>query len=139
MVTEEALTQILKEAKTIAVVGISSNPTRASFGVSGWLKRQGFQILPVNPAETEIHGEKAYASLTDIPGSIDIVNIFRRSDQVLPIVQEAIAKRPRLIFMQEGVANEEAAKLAHANSIPVVMDRCILKELARLVPLKPKV
>jgi len=73
--------------------------------------------------------------LSDIAQPIDIVNIFRRSDQVLPIVQEAIANRPRLIFMQEGVYNEDAAKLAEENGIPVVMDRCILKELARLVPL----
>jgi predicted CoA-binding protein len=134
MVTDSQLSQLLKEAKTIAVVGISSNPTRASFGVSGWLKRQGFQIIPVNPAETTVHGEKAYPSLAEVPHPIDIVNIFRRSDQVLPIVQEAIAKCPRLIFMQEGVFNEEAAKLAAENGIPVVMDRCILKELARLVP-----
>lgn len=135
MVTDTALAQILKDAHTIAVVGISSNPARASFGVSAWLKRQGFRILPVNPAETEVHGEKAYASLSDISEPIDIVDIFRRSDQVLPIVQQAITKRTRLIFMQEGVFNEEAAQLAEASSIPVVMDRCILKELARLVPL----
>lgn len=138
VVTDTALAQILKEARTIAVVGISSNPTRASFGVSAWLKRQGFRILPVNPAETEVHGEKAYPSLTDIPEPVDIVDIFRRSDQVLPIVQQAVVIRPRLIFMQEGVSNEEAARLAEENSIPVVMDRCILKELARLLPLTPR-
>ena len=135
MVSDAQLTQILKEAKTIAVVGVSSNPTRASFGVSGWLKRQGFQIVPVNPAETEVHGEKAYATLSEVPQPIDIVDIFRRSDQVLPIVQEAIVLRPKLIFMQEGVYNEEAASLAEASGLPLVMDRCILKELARLVPL----
>jgi hypothetical protein len=134
VVSDTDLAQILKDARTIAVVGISSNPARASFGVSAWLKRQGFQIIPVNPAETEVHGEKAYASLSEITGPIDIVDIFRRSDQVLPLVKDAIAKRPRLIFMQEGVVNEEAAKLAEASAIPIVMDRCILKELARLVP-----
>jgi len=136
VVTDEQLTQILKEAKTIAVVGLSSNPVRASYGVSGWLKRQGFQIIPVNPAETNVHGEKAYASLSEIPESIDIVNIFRRSDQVLPIVKEAVARQPRLIFMQEGVYNEEAAELAATNDVPLVMDRCILRELARLLPVK---
>lgn len=135
MITDRELAEILKSARNIAVVGISSNPARASHGVSGWLKRQGFHIIPVNPAETEVHGEKAYASLADVSEPIDIVDIFRRSDQVLPIVQEAVAKHPRLIFMQEGVVNEEAAKLAEANGIPVVMDRCILKELARLAPL----
>ncbi len=134
MITDQELAQILKSAKNIAVVGISSNPARASHGVSGWLKRQGFHIIPVNPAETDVHGEKAYASLSDVSEPIDIVDIFRRSDQVLPIVQEAIAKRPKLIIMQEGVVNPEAAKLAEASGIPVVMDRCILKELARLVP-----
>jgi predicted CoA-binding protein len=138
MVNDAVLTQILKEARTIAVVGISSNPSRPSFGVSAWLKRQGFRIIPVNPAETEVHGEKAYPSLTDIPEPVDIVDIFRRSDQVLPVVQQAVSIRPRLIVMQEGVVNEEAAKLAEENSIPFVMDRCILKELARLLPLTPR-
>jgi predicted CoA-binding protein len=136
MISDHDLATILKEAKTIAVVGISSNPARASNGVSGWLKRQGFHIIPVNPAETEVHGLKAYASLSEVAEPIDIVDIFRRSDQVLPIVRDAIPKRPRLIFMQEGVVNEEAARLAEASGIPVVMDRCILKELARLVPYK---
>lgn len=135
MITDQELTEILKSARNIAVVGISSNPARASHGVSGWLKRQGFHIIPVNPAETEVHGEKAYASLADVDEPIDIVDIFRRSEHVLPIVQEAVGKRPRLILMQEGVVNEEAARLAESNGIPVVMDRCILKELARLVPL----
>ena len=134
MISDADLAKVLKEAKSIAVVGISSNPARASFGVSAWLKRQGFRIIPVNPGETQVHGEKAYASLAEISEPIDIVNIFRRSDQVLPVVEAAIAKRPKLIFMQEGVVNEEAAKLAEAGGIPVVMDRCILKELARLVP-----
>jgi len=134
MISDADLTRLLKEAKNIAVVGISSNPLRASHGVSGWLKRQGFHIIPVNPAEVEVHGEKAYASLTDVTEPIDIVNIFRRSDQVLPIVEQAIEKQPRLIFMQEGVVNQEAARLAEAGGISVVMDRCILKELARLVP-----
>ena len=134
MIPDADLAKILKEAKSIAVVGISSNPVRASFGVSAWLKRQGFHIIPVNPAETEVHGEKAHSSLLDVNEPIDIVNIFRRSDQVLPIVQDAIAKSPRLIFMQEGVVNTEAAKLADSSGIPIVMDRCILKELARLVP-----
>jgi predicted CoA-binding protein len=136
VVTDRDLAQILQEAKTIAIVGISSNPSRASYGVAGWLKRQGFEIIPVNPAETHVHGEKAYSTLSAIPKTIDIVNIFRRSDQVLPIVEEAIARRPLLIFMQEGVCNEAAAELAERHNIPVVMDRCILKELARLVPLE---
>ena len=137
MISDPDLTYILKNAKTIAIVGISSNPTRASFGVSRFLQRQGYRIIPVNPAEKEVHGEHAYPSLTDVPDAIDIIDIFRRSEAVLPIVQEAILQKPQLIWMQEGVINEEAAQLAEANGVPVVMDRCILKELSRLLPLTP--
>jgi predicted CoA-binding protein len=133
MITDAELTSLLKNAKTIAIVGISSNPTRASFGVSRFLQRQGYRIIPVNPAETEVHGERAYASLTDVPDELDIIDIFRRSEAVLPIVQEALPKKPRLIWMQEGVRNDEAAQLSEANGIPVVMDHCILKEMARLL------
>jgi predicted CoA-binding protein len=133
MISDAELTSLLKNAKTIAIVGISSNPTRASFGVSRFLQRQGYRIIPVNPAETEVHGERAYASLADVPDDLDIVDIFRRSEAVLPIVQEALPKKPRLIWMQEGVRNDEAAQLAESNGIPVVMDHCILKEMARLL------
>jgi predicted CoA-binding protein len=133
MINDAELTSLLKNAKTIAIVGISSNPTRASFGVSRFLQRQGYRIIPVNPAETEVHGERAYASLADVPDTLDIVDIFRRSEAVLPIVQEALPKKPRLIWMQEGVRNDEAAQLAESHGIPVVMDHCILKEMARLL------
>jgi len=135
VISDSDLSKLLEHAKTIAVVGISSNPTRASFGVSRFLQRQGYRIIPVNPAEKEVHGEHVYATLADVPDAIDIVDIFRRADAVLPVVQEALPKRPRLIWMQEGIVNEEAAQLAESNGIPVVMDRCILKELARLLPL----
>ena len=135
MISDSDLTDLLQQAKNIAVVGISSNPTRASFGVSRFLQRQGYRIIPVNPAEKEVHGEPVFPTLADVPHAIDIVDIFRRADAVFSVVQEAIPKKPRLIWMQEGIVNEEAAQLAESNGIPVVMDRCILKELARLLPL----
>jgi hypothetical protein len=134
--TDEKLAKLLQESKTIAVVGLSSNPARASFGVSRFLQRQGYRVIPVNPAETEILNERAYPSVHDIPGEVDIVDIFRRSEAVSAVVDDALLKKPRCIWMQEGVVNHEAAKKAEAAGIPVVMDKCILKELARLFPAK---
>ncbi len=126
---------LLKSAKTIAVVGLSSNPARPSFGVSRFLQRQGFRIIPVNPQETEVLGEKAYPSVTALPGPVDIVNIFRRPARVPEVVDEVIEKGgAQCIWMQEGVVSPEGAAKAESAGIPVVMDRCILKELARLVP-----
>ena len=127
------VTELLRSAKTIAVVGLSSNRMRASFGVSRFLQRQGYRIIPVNPNETEVLGERAYASLRDVPGEIDIVNIFRRSEKVPEVVDDALEKRPRCIWMQEGIVNQAAASKAESAGIPVVMNRCILKELARLL------
>src|ERR1700738_238409 len=92
MISDAELTALLKAAKTVAVIGISSNPSRASFGVSRFLQRQGFRIVPVNPAETEVHGEKAYPSIKDVPDSVDIVDIFRRSDQIMPMMKDIIEK-----------------------------------------------
>lgn len=127
------MTDLLKQSKTIAVVGLSSNPMRPSLGVSRFLQRQGYRVIPVNPNETEVLGERAYASLKDIPGPIDIVNIFRRPACVPEVVDAALEKGTRCIWMQEGVVNHEAAKKAKTAGIPVVMDKCILKELARLL------
>lgn len=134
MMDDKALTELLQTAKTIAVVGASTNPARASLGVSRFLQRQGYRVIPVNPRETEVLGERAYASLKDIPEQIDIVNIFRRPSRVPEVVDEAVQKGARCIWMQEGVVNKSAAVKAEAAGIPVVMDRCILKELARLLP-----
>ncbi len=128
------IAELLKTSKTVAVVGLSSNPARASFGVSRFLQRQGFRIIPVNPQESEVLGERAYASLKDVPDPIDIVNIFRRPARVPEVVDEAIEKGARCVWMQEGVVSHEGAAKAEAAGIPVVMDRCILKELARLLP-----
>jgi len=127
------MTRLLKEAKTIAVVGLSSNPMRPSFGVSRFLQRQGFRIIPVNPNETEVLGERAYPSVKDVPEPIDIVNIFRRPARVPEVVDDALQKGVSCIWMQEGVVNPEAAAKAEKAGMSVVMDKCILKELARLL------
>ena len=131
---DRAIAELLKTAKTIAVVGLSSNPSRPSFGVSRFLQRQGFRIIPVNPQETEVLGERSYPSIKDIPEQIDIVNIFRRPARVPEVVDEVIQKGARCVWMQEGVVSHEGARKAEAAGIPVVMDRCILKEMARLLP-----
>jgi uncharacterized protein len=115
-------------------VGLSNNPARASLGVSRFLQRQGYRIIPVNPQETEVLGEKAYASVKDIPESVDIVDIFRRPARVPEVIDDVLQKQGiRCIWMQEGVVNPEAAKKAEDAGLPVVMDRCILKEMARLL------
>jgi hypothetical protein len=132
--SDQEITEVLRSAKTIAVVGLSSKPGRASFGVSRFLQRQGFRVIPVNPNEKEVLGEKAFASLTQVPVPVDIVNIFRRAEKVPEVVEDALQKGTRCIWMQEGVIHEEAARRAEAAGIPVVMDRCILKESARLLP-----
>ena len=124
--------EILRSSKTIAVVGLSSNKFRPSFGVSQYMQRNGYRIIPVNPQETEVLGEKSYGSLKDIPEPVDIVDIFRRSDFVPEIVDEAITIGAKCIWMQEGVVNEQAAQKAKAAGLAVVMDLCILKEHQRL-------
>lgn len=135
MMNDREMAEVLRQAKTIAVVGLSSNPMRPSFGVSRFLQRQGYRVIPVNPNETEVLGEKAYATVKDIPDAVDIVNIFRRPARVPEVVEAALEKGGvRCIWMQEGVVNHEAAKQAEGAGLPVVMDRCILKELARLAP-----
>jgi len=132
--SDREMTEVLRSAKTIAVVGLSSRPVRASFGVSRFLQRQGYRVIPVNPNEKEVLGERAYPSLKDVPGEIDIVSVFRRPSKVPEVVDDALQKGARCLWMQEGVVNEEAAQRAEAAGISVVMDRCILKELARLLP-----
>jgi uncharacterized protein len=122
---------LLQAPKTIAVVGLSDNPDRPSFGVASYLQKQGFRIIPVNPNLTEILGEKSYASLAEVPKElqIDIVDIFRAPEHVLAIVQEAIdSGRTPLIWMQEGVVAPKAKELAEAHQLKVVMDHCIMKE-----------
>jgi hypothetical protein len=124
-----AITQLLQTAKTIAVVGLSSKHYRPSYGVSRYLQSAGYRVIPVNPQEAEILGEKCYAKLEDIPEKVDIVDIFRRSEYVPEIVEDAIRITARSVWLQEGVVNESAAERARAAGIFVVMDRCIFKEI----------
>mgnify|MGYP001371850779 CR=1 FL=1 len=124
--------ELLRSARVIAVVGLSSKRHRPSYGVSEYMQRMGYRIIPVNPNEKEVLGERAYPSLDEVPEKIDIVNIFRRSEYVPEIVDAAIRVGARAIWMQEGVIHEEAAAKARAAGLTVVMDRCILKEHRRL-------
>ena len=124
---------ILEKYKTIAVVGLSSQTWRASYSVSRYMQNAGYRIIPVNPNETEVLGEKAYASLDEVPESYDIVDIFRRSEYVSDIVEAAIRlQKARVIWMQMGVVDETAAARARAAGLEVVMDRCILQDHAAL-------
>jgi len=125
--------EILRAAHSIAVVGLSSKRFRPSYGVAEYLKRAGYRIIPVNPYEETVLGEKAYANLGQIPERVDIVDIFRRSEFVPEIVDAAIRLGVRAIWMQEGVTHEEAAAKARAAGLQVVMDRCILKEHQRML------
>jgi predicted CoA-binding protein len=112
----------LRNSKTIAVVGLSDNPARDSHRVSSYMQSQGYRIIPVNPTVDEVLGEKSYPDLTAVPEPIDMVDIFRRSELVMPVVEEAIQVGARYIWMQDGVVNEEAAEKARQAGIPVVMD-----------------
>ena len=124
---------LLRKAKVIAVVGLSSRRSRPSYGVSEYMQSSGYRIIPVNPNETEVLGEKVYASLEDVPFPIDIVDIFRRSEQVPEVVDAAIRIGAKGVWMQEGVVHEAAAERARAAGLEVVMDRCILKEHRKML------
>ncbi len=134
----DAITQILKSGKTIAVVGLSSQCMRPSYGVAEYLQSAGYRIIPVNPNETEVLGEKSYARLQDVPVPVDIVDIFRRSIFVPEIVDAAIQIGARCVWMQEGVVHVEAARRAKRAGIFVVMDKCTLKEHAKRVRELPR-
>lgn len=121
---------ILRECRTIAVVGASSNPLRPSNRVAAYMKAQGYRVIPVNPNEREVVGESAYPSLRAVTDPVDLVDIFRRSEEVLPIVDDAIAKGAKAVWMQEGVVNHAAAERARGAGLAVVMDRCWLKDHA---------
>ena len=125
---DDPIRELLARSKVIAVVGLSSKPHRPSHGVARYLQSVGYKILPVNPNEREVLGEKSYARLEDVPVKVDIVDIFRRSERVPPVVESAIAIGARAVWMQEGVIHEEAAARARAAGLEVVMDRCLLKE-----------
>jgi len=127
-VKTDEIHDILKDAKVIAVVGLSSSPLRPSYGVAAYMQHHGYRIIPVNPTIKGALGEKAYATLSDVPEKIDIVDVFRRSDAVPEVVDEAIKLKVPAIWMQEDVVDEESAKKARKHGIKVVMDKCILKE-----------
>jgi predicted CoA-binding protein len=129
--------ELLAASKTIAVVGLSSRRTRPSYGVSEYMQSQGYRIIPVNPNETEVLGEKAYPDLGSVPEKIDIVDIFRRPEHVPAIVEAAIRIGARAVWMQEGIVHEQAAERARAAGLEVVMDRCILKEHRRGTAFRP--
>lgn len=128
-----AIRNILLSSRTIAVVGLSSKVTRPSYGVAEYLQSQGYRIIPVNPYEVEVLGERAYARLSDVPEKIDVVTIFRRSEYVAPIVEEAIRLGIPAIWMQEGVIDEQAAQRALRAGLMVVVNRCMLKEHCKLL------
>ncbi|MFO0877108.1 MAG: CoA-binding protein [Gemmataceae bacterium] len=130
--TPSEIRQILDQCRTIAVVGLSDKPDRDSFRVASYLQRAGYRVIPVNPALAEVLGEKAYPDLRQIPDKIDLVNVFRRSDAVPTIVEEAIAVGARVVWLQEGIVHNEAADRGRAAGLQVVQSRCIMKDhLAR--------
>jgi predicted CoA-binding protein len=129
--SRETIKQILDECKTIAVVGLSSDSGRPSFGVASYMRRSGYKVIAVNPNETEVFGEKAYSSLADVQDKIDLVDIFRRSSEAGRAVDEAIALGVKAVWLQEGVIDNAAAQRAQEAGLLVVMDRCWLKEHAR--------
>lgn len=129
---KESMKSVLRSSKVIAVVGLSSNRMRPSNGVAEYLKRSGYRIIPVNPNEREVLGEKAVGRLEDIREKVDIVDVFRRSEFVGPIVESAIAMGAKAIWMQEGVIDEKAARKAREAGLFVAVDSCIAKDLARV-------
>ena len=130
--SKETIKKILDDCRTIAVVGLSSSPARPSHGVASYMKRREYKVIPVNPNETEVFGEKAFASLADVPEKIDLVDIFRRSSEAGTAVDQAIAVGAKAVWLQEGVIDQAAAQSALDAGLLVVMDRCWLKEHARL-------
>ena len=119
--------------KKIAVIGMSRHPIKAAHFVPKYLSEQGFDITPINPTTNEILGKKCYSDISFVQHSIDIVDIFRPSEQVLPVVQNAIKKKPKVIWLQEGIHNEEAENLAREHGIDIVFNRCMLAEHQRLM------
>lgn len=132
MESDEEIKEILK-LKRVAVVGISRDPNKPAYQVPKYLLEKGYDIIPVNPFADEILGMKCYKNIKDVEGEIDIVDIFRPSNEVLQIVKDAIVKRPKVIWMQLGIRNDEAAEFARKHNIKVVQDRCMMEEHMRLM------
>lgn len=130
--SSETISRILEECRTIAVVGLSSDISRPSNGVSGYMRRVGYRVIPVNPNETKVFGENAYPDLASVPEKIDLVDVFRRSEEAGKAVDEAIAVGAKAVWLQEGVIDRAAAQRALDAGLLVVMDRCWLKEHIKL-------
>ncbi len=132
---DRTIREVLEEAQVIAVVGLSPNPARPSHRVAAYLKEQGYRIIPVRPNVKEVLGERAYPSLEEIPPEIrvDVVDVFRRPEEVLPIAEAAVALGAKVLWLQEGVVNPQAAEKAQSAGLKVIMDRCMLKEHRRLM------
>jgi predicted CoA-binding protein len=133
MNSDEMMKNILLSAKTVASVGLSSNPMKASYGVDLYLQNKGYRIIPVNPTADEILGEKAYPDLESIPDKIDVVQVFRRPEDVPAVVADAIKIGAKVVWMQEGIVNEEAAQTAREAGLQVVMDACMRGTHQRLI------
>ena len=125
--------KIISECRTVAVVGLSSNPERTSYKVASYLAKHGYHIIPVNPNAQEILGKTSYPDLSSIPEKVEVVDIFRRAEDVMPIVDEAIKIGAKVVWMQEGIINEEAAAKARDAGLLVVMDKCMFKQHRRLI------
>lgn len=131
--SDEKIKEILSQATTIAVVGLSTDPSRASYSVANYLKNKNYRIIPVNPKYPEVLGEKSFPKLSDIQEKVDVVDIFRRPEHVPPIVDQAIKIKAKVIWMQSGIINHQAAQKAKEAGLEVVMDRCMLVEHSRLM------
>jgi uncharacterized protein len=133
-ITEDReLREILTKTKKVASVGVSSSAEKPSYGIFAYLKAHGYIMIPVNPTAPAIQGEKAYADLLSIPGKIDVVQIFRKAEDVPPVIEQAIKIGAKVVWMQAGIINEEGAKQAEAAGLRVVMDRCMMKTHQRLI------
>jgi len=137
MNSDKEMKEILLAVKTIASVGLSSSDEKESYWIVSYLKEQGYHIIPVNPKATEILGEKVYASLSDIPDKVDVVQVFRKPEDVPPVVDEAIKIGAKVVWMQEGIVNEGAAQKAREAGLQVVMDACMRATHRRLIGPKP--
>ena len=137
MNNDQMMKEILLSAKTVASVGLSSNQEKESYWIVSYLKEQGYHIIPVNPTATEILGEKVYPDLSSVPEKVDVVQVFRKPEDVPPVVDEAIKIGAKVVWMQEGIVNEEAAKTARAAGLQVVMNACMRATHRRLIGSKP--
>lgn len=137
MYSDHVLREILQSAKTIAVVGLSSSQEKESYRIASYLREQGYRVIPVNPTAPEIMGEISYPDLQSVPEQIDVVQVFRKSEDVPPIVDDAIQAGAKVVWMQEGIVHEEAAQKALEAGLQVVMDACMRSSHRRLIGAKP--